>query len=198
MAAPSRASAARRSSSPTSDNVFGDCSAATGPRLARLALTAPQRRLAECNAAPPRASRGTGSHARRSHWQGAGSRSRPGLRPARPARRAPAASPSGRARPLNLDGLAMGGDFHADNIGPARDQFGGGKSLPGKRLADNLAGDLAQRLGERRDGLSMVRGSVMPASMATTTLAAKSTGRQRAPRPCGCFVTATHCVARLV
>src|SRR3984885_2827472 len=34
-------------------------------------------------------------------------------------------------------------------------------------------------LANGRDGLSMVRGSVMPASMATTTVAATSTGRQR-------------------
>jgi hypothetical protein len=57
------------------------------------------------------------------------------------------------ARPLQLDRLAVGRDFVADDVVPARDQFGGGETLPGKGVADELVEKLAQRTGEWTRGL---------------------------------------------
>ena len=50
----------------------------------------------------------------------------------------------GRPPPLDLHRLAQGRDVGAGDLAPARHQFGAGKALPAKALADDLAGDVAQ------------------------------------------------------
>src|ERR1700688_4317082 len=65
----------------------------------------------------------------------------------------------GRANPLDFDRLAARGDIGADDLGPARHQFGRGKALLPEGLADCFADDIAQRLGEGAGGL--VHGAVL-------------------------------------
>ena len=45
--------------------------------------------------------------------------------------------------PLNLDRLAVSGDFGADDVAPSRHQFDRSKALPGEGLADDFAGNVA-------------------------------------------------------
>ena len=59
----------------------------------------------------------------------------------------------GRALPLDFDRLAARGNVGADDLGPARHQFGRGKALLAKGLAHGLADEVAQRLGEGAGGL---------------------------------------------
>src|SRR5580704_4769335 len=59
----------------------------------------------------------------------------------------------GRANPLDLDRLAARGNVGADDLGPARHQFGRSEALLAKRLAHGLADEVAQRLGEGAGGL---------------------------------------------
>ena len=89
-----------------------------------------------------------------------------------------------RARPLDLDRLAVRGDLGADDLRPARDQFGRSKALPRECFAHDLAEEVAQRLGEGAGGL--VHGAVLchPSVMAdearsASTVAAKAAARQR-------------------
>lgn len=56
-------------------------------------------------------------------------------------------------RPLNLDRLTMGGDLSAYDFGPPRHQFGRGEALASERVADDPAGEVAQRLGESASAL---------------------------------------------
>src|ERR1700692_226946 len=59
----------------------------------------------------------------------------------------------GRANPLDFDRLAARGNVGADDLGPARHQFGRGKTLLPEGLAHRLADEVAQRLGEGAGGL---------------------------------------------
>src|SRR5580704_8160785 len=59
----------------------------------------------------------------------------------------------GRANPLDLDRLAARGNVGADDLGPARHQFGRSEALLAKRLAHGLGDEVAQRLGEGAGGL---------------------------------------------
>jgi hypothetical protein len=54
---------------------------------------------------------------------------------------------------MQLDRLAVGCDFVADDIIPARDQFGGGETLPREGVANELVEKLAQWLSYRTRGL---------------------------------------------
>ena len=61
-----------------------------------------------------------------------------------------------RRRPgaaIDLDRLAVGRDLGADDVGPARHQFGRGETLPRESVADDLAEQVAQRFGVGARGL---------------------------------------------
>ncbi len=75
----------------------------------------------------------------------------------------------------------MCGDLRPDDFGPARHQFGRYKALARKRLADDLAEEVAQRLGERAGGLVHSEALCHPWGQdeADMTVAAQAAGRQR-------------------
>src|SRR5580692_9786088 len=95
----------------------------------------------------------------------------------------------GRALPLDFDRLAARGNVGADDLGPARHQFGRGKALLPEGFADCFADDIAQRLGEGAGGL--VHDAVlchpsagpMPATLAAKPVA-RQRGKRRAPESC--------------
>src|SRR5580692_379147 len=90
----------------------------------------------------------------------------------------------GRALPLDFDRLAARGNVGADDLGPARHQFGRGKALLAEGLAHGLADEVAQRVGEGAGGL--VHDAVLchpSAGTLTMTSAAKPVARQRGKRP---------------
>ena len=124
-----------------------------------------------------------------------------------------ASSPTGRARPLDFHRLAVGGDFGADDLAPARHQFGRGKALPGKasRRRPCRRGRAAAWRTER-EGLFMLRGSVIPrpgwaefgtiggqrpAQRVRRDRSSEPAARQRAHAR-GDFIPATRRLARLV
>jgi hypothetical protein len=49
---------------------------------------------------------------------------------------------------LDLYRLAVSGNFGADDLRPARDQFGRSKALARECFSHDLAEEIAQRLGE--------------------------------------------------
>src|ERR1700728_1698335 len=96
-----------------------------------------------------------------------------------------------RAYPLDFDRLAVRGNVGADDLGPARHQFGRGKALLLEGLAHGLGDEIAQRLGEGAGGL--VHGAVLchpsagtlARSLAMTsaaTVSGKPVARQRGKR----------------
>src|SRR5580692_65356 len=93
----------------------------------------------------------------------------------------------GRANPLDLDRLAARRDVGADDLGPARHQFGRSKALLAEGLAHGLGDEVAQRLGEGAGGL--VHDAVLCHPSAGTlamtsaaTVAGKPVARQRGKR----------------
>ena len=152
-AAPSRASAARRSSSAISGRLAASraAAAASGFRSGR-ARGPPQRRLPQRDAldgAPAEeAIDALADHPGEMLNLDRGRSFDPQNQRAR--RPHPGVV---RARPLNFDRLADGCDLGAGNFRPARDQFGRRKSLPRKGVAHDLAEEVAQRPGDGAGGL---------------------------------------------
>ena len=100
-----------------------------------------------------------------------------------------------RARPLDFDRLAVRGDFATDDFSPTRHQLGRSKTLSRKRLADDLAEKVAQRLGKGAGGL--VHNGVLchPSNNDRSSEDGGATARQA---PGGDFIPAVHRLARLV
>ena len=59
-----------------------------------------------------------------------------------------------RARPVDLDRLAVGGDFRADDVAPAGEDLGRGKALRFEGIAQGGAQELRKRPGKTARGLA--------------------------------------------
>ena len=70
-----------------------------------------------------------------------------------------ASSPIG-ARPVDLHRLAVGGDFRADDVGPAGEDFGRGEALRLEGVAQGRAQELGKRPGKTARGLAHDDGSL--------------------------------------
>src|SRR5690349_1307721 len=84
-------------------------------------------------------------------------------------------------RPIDLERFAVGGDLSADNVVPARDDLGRGKTLRLEDVAQGRAQQLRKRPGKTARGLAHQDGPC--AIVGAMTVAVRSSSRKKTPLP---------------